>query len=120
MSLLSIHRDGTVVTCANIFLISPAAFRSSSTLTFEVLECEATVLKEMVGRTATFCLDSSCSFVAEVNSLEPCIKNSATGAVLTRRGVLTLRTQVVREQKKAQARIGDISWKMELRKKERL
>ena len=39
---------------------------------------------EMVGRTATFCLDSSCSFVAEVNTLEPCIKNARRGVDETR------------------------------------
>ena len=109
MSLLSIHQDGTFVTCANIFLTSPAAaFRPNSTVTFEMLECEASALKDMVGRIATFCLDSSCSFVAEVSILEPCIKNAASGAVLTRRGVLTLRTQAVREQKKPQGRSGDV------------
>jgi len=118
VSLLSIHRDGTVVTCANIFLISPAAFRPSSTLTFEVLECEATVLRH--GRPdCNFLFGFKLFIRGRSQFVRAVIKNSATGAVLTRRGVLTLRTQVVREQKKVQARIGDISWKMELRKKER-
>ena len=108
MSLLSIHQDGTFVMCANIFLTSPAAFRPNSTVTFEVLECEAPILKEMVGRTTTFCLDSNCSFVAEIKTLEPCIKNAATGAVLTRRGMLSVRSQAVQEQKKPQGPSADI------------
>ena len=102
MSLLSIHHDDTFATCANIFLTSPVAFRPGGTVTFEVLECEASILKELVGRTETFCLDLACSFVAEITTLEPCIKNAATGAVLTRRGVLGVRSQVVRQQKKSQ------------------
>lgn len=104
MSLLSIHKDGTVATCANIFLTFPAIFRLGASLAFEVLESEASLLKELVGRTETFCLDSTCTFVAEIKTLEPCIKNAATGAVLTRCGVLSLRSQIVRQQKKPQGR----------------
>ena len=120
MSLLSIHKDGTVVTWANIFLTSPAIFRLGATLTFEVLECEASPLKDLVGRTETLCLDSTCSFVAEIKALDPCIKNAATGAVLTRRGVLIVRSQGIRQQKKPQGSSGDIFRNMHLRKKERL
>lgn len=119
VSLLSIHKNGTVATCANIFLTCPAIFRIGATLTFEVLECEASLLKELVGRTETFCLDSTCSFLAEIKTLEPCIKNAATGAVLTRRGVLSVRSQTVREQKKPQGR-ANMTRLESLSKKERL
>lgn len=121
MSLLSIQKDGAFATCGNIFLTCPAIFRLGATLTFEVFECEASFLKELIGRSETFCLDSTCSFVAEIKALEPCITNAATGAVLTRRGVLVVRSQGVRQQKKPQGRANISRYRSEwLSKRERL
>ena len=86
MAALSVlHEHGFFVGCASpVFLTSELDTRKGATLTFEVLDVDASSLKAMIGKVETFGLGSdSPPFVAEVTRIVPCV-STASGLDLLR------------------------------------
>jgi hypothetical protein len=75
---------------AVVFLTCAPEIRFGTALTFEVIEPEAAGLKRLVHTIQTFRLDRGLDFLAELSTLEPCIKDK-DGGTLTLRGVLNVR-----------------------------
>ena len=106
MSVLSIlPKCGLMVLCAKpIYLTSPVDLRPGSTVTFEVLEPDASHLRRVLRKLETFGLGAEhAPFMAELTSLERCRSTVAALAFLrdrpAMRGVLTVRGEVDFETK---------------------
>jgi hypothetical protein len=71
LSFLTEEAGPPFVVCANpIFLVSPFKLSDGEKMEFEILEKDATILKNLVGTSQTFSLDGL-PFIGEVTELEP-------------------------------------------------
>jgi hypothetical protein len=95
MTCLSIFDDRGVATIAAnpIFPLDKTVDREGTEIVFEILEADATNLKDLVGKERFFSLDGLEPFFAKLQSLEPCTSTHKALRLMrlkpTLRGVLT-------------------------------
>ncbi len=99
MPALSIFRDGRPPAVLLAHLVSadvPKTFRSGAEVTFQVLEADARVLKELVGKLEYYVLDHT-PFWARLRALTPCERPYLEVSDLRDRAILSGLLSVVEE-----------------------